>query len=180
MIFYLKGPCLSTWPKTKVLCLTHRERLWPCPPVRDSKKEARTQPSPGWPPGAIWRGEALWLCSLTSPSLHFTPRCLPLSVLPLTVAPYCLSLWLCNRTSIQTLTRCLLWGISLLSSRSAGFPNKVIFFASTPHLSDSLACHCGKQTVLGFGNPGSCSVLGITFSLWGFALRWIALTKLLK
>ena len=52
-----------------------------------------------------------------------------------------------------------------------GFPNKVIFLASTPQPSDSLACHCGKQTKLGLGNPGSCSVLSITFSQGGTALR---------
>ena len=40
---------------------------------------------------------------------------------------------------IQTPTSWLCWDISLPSSWSAGFLNKVVFLAATPHLSDSLA-----------------------------------------
>ena len=41
---------------------------------------------------------------------------------------------------IQILIRWLFWDTSLQSSWSAGFPNKVIFLASTPSLLDLLAC----------------------------------------
>ena len=51
-----------------------------------------------------------------------------------------LSLWYIKEPGIQTQIRWLFWGASLPSSRSAGFPNKVVFLASTPHLLDSLAC----------------------------------------
>ena len=51
-----------------------------------------------------------------------------------------LSLWSIKEPGIQTQIRWLFWGASLPSSRSAGFPNKVVFLASTPRLLDSLAC----------------------------------------
>ena len=49
---------------------------------------------------------------------------------------------------IQTLTRCLFWDVSLLSSQSAGFLNKVIFLASTSRLLDSLASHAPSRASL--------------------------------
>ena len=41
---------------------------------------------------------------------------------------------------IKALRRWLLWDISLPSALSTGFLNTVVFLASTPHLSDLLAC----------------------------------------
>ena len=49
---------------------------------------------------------------------------------------------------IQTLTRWLFWDVSLLSSQSAGFLNKVIFLASTSRLLDSLASHAPSRASL--------------------------------
>ena len=49
---------------------------------------------------------------------------------------------------IHTLTRWLFWDISLPSSQSAIFPNKVVFLTSAVHLSSSLACHAASRAIL--------------------------------
>ena len=56
-----------------------------------------------------------------------------------------------KETGIQTLIRRLFWDFSLPSSRSAGFPNKVVFPASTPRLR-FIGLSCGEQSELGLGN----------------------------
>ena len=69
------------------------------------------------------------------------PHCTSLSILPFDFSfSLFLSLWCIKEPGIQTPRRWLFWGTSLPSSQSAGFPNKVIFLASVPHLSNSLAC----------------------------------------
>ena len=54
---------------------------------------------------------------------------------------------ICKITWHPDPVRWLFWDVSLPSSLSAGFPNKVAFIASTPRLSDLLACY--KQRELG-------------------------------
>ena len=56
-----------------------------------------------------------------------------------------------KETGIQTPIRWLFWDISLPSSRSASFPNKVVFLASTPCL-QFIGLSCGNQSELGLGN----------------------------
>ena len=63
----------------------------------------------------------------------------PLPLCLLTLVPHSFSLWFYNRP-IQTPARWLFWDISLPSSQLASSPNKVVFFAWTPHLLDLLAC----------------------------------------
>ena len=60
----------------------------------------------------------------------------------------------------QTLTRWLFWDISLPSSSSAGFLNKVVFLASTS-LSDSLACRVASRMSL-----DSVTVILFMISIW--------------
>ena len=62
-----------------------------------------------------------------------------------------LPLYAIKETGIQTLIRWLFWDFSLPSSQSAGFPNKVVFFASTPCLR-FVGLSCSEQTELGLGN----------------------------
>ena len=69
------------------------------------------------------------------------PHCLSLSILSFDCSSSMLLPGSMKESDIQTLARWLFWDISLPSSRSASVPNKVVFLASTPHLSDSLA-HC--------------------------------------
>ena len=57
----------------------------------------------------------------------------------LTLVPQCFSLALWKNLTSRPWQRWLFWDISLPSSGPASFPNKVVFLASTPHLSDSLA-----------------------------------------
>ena len=97
------------------------------------KKKRLMHPAKGWPfPEMFLKTERLKTLSLyfstASPSLF----CL------LTLVLHCLSPSdSVKELGIQTLTRWLLWDISLPSSWSAGFPNK-IFLASIPCLLDSL------------------------------------------
>ena len=56
-----------------------------------------------------------------------------------------------KETGIQTPIRWLFWDFSLPSSRSASFPNKVVFLASTPRLR-FIGLSCGEQSELGLGN----------------------------
>ena len=58
-------------------------------------------------------------------------------------------------TGIQTLTKQFLWDISVLSSQSTGFPNKVAFPAWAPHLW-FIGLLWGKQRELGLGNNPTC------------------------
>ena len=77
----------------------------------------------------------------TEDPLALLPNFLYLSSLPFDLrTTLLLSLWSIKEPGIQTQIRWLFWGASLPSLRSAGFPNKVIFLASTPRLLDSLAC----------------------------------------
>ena len=57
-------------------------------------------------------------------------------------------LWSIKEPGIQTHIRWLFHDISLPSSWSASFLNKVIFFASTPRLWDSLACCVASRASL--------------------------------
>ena len=60
-----------------------------------------------------------------------------------------------KETGIQTPIRWFFRDTSLPSPRSASFPNKVAFLASTPHLRFiGLSC-CKKQSELGLGNNSS-------------------------
>ena len=56
-----------------------------------------------------------------------------------------------KETGIQTRIRWFIGDTSLLSSRSAGFPNQVVFLASAPRL-PFIGLSCGKQSKLGLGN----------------------------
>ena len=105
------------------------------------KKKRLTHPSKGWPfPEMFLKTERL-----KTLSLYFSTASLSLFCL-LTLVPHCFSPSdSVKELGIQTPTRWLLWDISLPSSRSAGFPNKVLFLA-LPHLSDSLTC-CGANRV---------------------------------
>ena len=63
-------------------------------------------------------------------------------------APY---LWFTKEPGIQTRVRWLFWDISLPSSWSEGFLNKVLFLALTPCLR-FIVLLCGKQSKLGLGH----------------------------
>ena len=77
-----------------------------------------------------------------------------------TLLPHCLSLSdYIKENGIQTLKRWFFRGISLPSSPSAGFRNKVLFLASTSQLR-FIGLLCGKQSELGLSN----SI--ISFFLW--------------
>lgn len=64
-------------------------------------------------------------------------------------------LWSVKETGIHAPRRWLFWGVSLPSSESAGFLNKVVFLVSTP-LSRFVGLLCGKQSKLGLSNRASC------------------------
>ena len=93
-----------------------------------------------------------WRCfaRLKILSLHF-PTASPSLFCLLIFVPHHPSLWLCKEPAIQIPTRWLLWDISLPSSWSEGFLNKVLFLASTPCLR-FIVLLCGKQIKLGLGN----------------------------
>ena len=95
------------------------------------KEEVNTPlPKVGDPQRCFGRLETLYF-PMTSPSLF----CLS------TLDPPCVSLSdSIKEPGIQAPIRWLLRDVSLPSIWSAGFLNKVIFFASPPLLSDSLAC----------------------------------------
>ena len=64
-----------------------------------------------------------------------------------------LHLWSIKEPGIQTLTRQLFWDISLPSSRSSSFPDKVTFLASTSRLSlKFIGLSCGKLGKHGLSN----------------------------
>ena len=65
-----------------------------------------------------------------------------------------------KESGTRTLTRWLFWDISLPSSSSAGFLNKVVFVASTS-LSDSLACRVANRLSL-----DSVTVILFMISIW--------------
>ena len=80
------------------------------------------------------------------------PHCLSLSILPFDFSSsLLLSFWLYKRTWHPVPDRMVPWNISLPSSWSPGFQNKIIFLTSTPHLLDSLACHVVSRMNLGSG-----------------------------
>ena len=100
----------------------------PCLPVDDGKKLKSTHP-PAWglPFSEIF---ARWMAFFTLfPCPH--PK-----------------LWSTKELGIQTPIRWLFWDISLPSSWSAGFPNKVVLLASRPCLLHLLACCAGSRTSL--------------------------------
>ena len=75
-----------------------------------------------------------------------------------------------NKLDIQTLIRWLFWDISLPSSLSAGFLNKVIFLASTSHLLVNWLLR-GKQSELGLDNKCiKVSTLKNYWSVWNLYL----------
>ena len=59
-----------------------------------------------------------------------------------------------KETGIQTQIRWFFRDTSLSSSQSAGFLNKVVFFASTPRLR-FIGLSCGEQSELGLGNTSN-------------------------
>lgn len=128
---YLKGPCLSAWPLGKWgFSITHREQLWPCPPVSDSRK-SKDAASPGWTLSRRLETEGLSLCLLTSPSLHLRPHYPSLSVLPFGQPSSLLPL--SALVTEPSTSRPWLDGyFKILVCSLLGFPNKVILFVSTP------------------------------------------------
>ena len=105
----LREPCLSAWMLNQ-----NTFPSGPCPPVDGYRKEKINTFLPGgWPFQEI----VVRLMVFFTLHPHFPHRC---SI---------------KEPGIQTLIRWLFWDISLPSSGSAGFLNKVIFLASTPHLS---------------------------------------------
>ena len=112
--------CLNAF-KSKCLCSK------PCLPVDGHRKEEiNTFPFPGWPFQEITaRLMKFLLYFLTSPHLFSI-----------------------TESSVQTLLRWLFLDISLPSSWSAGFLNKVIFLASTLCPLDSLASHVASRVSL--------------------------------
>ena len=60
-----------------------------------------------------------------------------------------------KETGIQTPIRCFFGDISLPSSQSADFPNKVVFLASIPHLR-FIGLSCGQQSELGLSVTTAC------------------------
>ena len=104
------------------LCLTVKLKCLcsePCPPIDGRKEKTNTPP--------CLRLAILGdICKINGLFTLFPPPC---------------HLWSIKEPGIQTPKRWLFWNISLPSSWSAGFLNKIVFLASTPRLSDSLACH---------------------------------------
>ena len=128
--------CLAV--KLKCFCLAHREIIWPCPPV---KKKRLTHPFQRLVlPRDVPQD---W-----TPLFTLLPHCLS-SILPSDFISLLLfSLGLCEKTWHPEPTRWLIWDISLPSSPSAGFPNKVVFLASTLHILDSSTSHAENSTSL--------------------------------
>ena len=104
------------------------------------------------------------------------PHCLSLSIVPSDFISLLLfSLWLYERTWHPEPTRWLTWDISLPCSPSAGFPNKVVFLASTLHILDSSTSHAANRASLksltrgeylpGFNEYESVSIKGNVLSL---------------
>ena len=102
-----------------------------CPPADGCRKEkANTSPPRGWPFQEMF-------CKTGG---------------PFTLLPHALSLSdSVEETGIQTQMRWFFGDTSLPSSRSAGFPNKVVFPASAPRLR-FISLSCGAQSELGLGN----------------------------
>ena len=119
-----QGPllhCLNVKPKC--LCSSL------CLPVDCSRKKKLTHPFPRLViPGDIDKINGFLLHLRTSP-----PLC---SI---------------KEPGIQTPTRWSFWNISLPSSPSAGFLNKLLFFDSTPHLW-FIGLTCGEERHLGLDN----------------------------
>ena len=83
----------------------------------------------------------------TEGAFTLLPNCLSLSILPFDFSSsLLLSLWSIKEPGINTLTRGLFWGTSLPSSQSPG--SQIKSLASTPRLSDSLACHEASRVSL--------------------------------
>ena len=131
----------------KCLCLAHRETIWPCSPVNDCKKaEINTSPPGAWPFQEMFcktDSRFFFFFSFTS-SLPFSP-----------------SLCSMKETGIKTLIRWLFWDISLPSSWSASFLNKVLAWPLTRPLNYNIVCRlvgllggelsehaCGNSTLL--------------------------------
>ena len=146
----LRGPCPSAWLLNYSAFIVHREIIWPCPPLKAAVKKRLTHPFPEMfcktedtfyfiflLPLPLY--SAFWL-EFLSPSLsvQFSRSVASDSLQPHEsqhTRPPCPS-----ETGIQAPTRWLFRDISLPSSWSASFLNKVIFLASTPCLLDLLAC----------------------------------------
>ena len=124
--------CLNVKPK----CLCSGKHLDPVHLWMATKKKKLTHPLPeaGHSGGYL---QNLWSFYLTSSS--------PLHLCAI------------KETGIQTLVRWLFRDISLPSSQSASFPNKVVFLASTPHL-QFIGLLCGEQSELGLGNTTSAGM----------------------
>ena len=73
-----------------------------------------------------------------------------------------------TESGFQSPVRWLLWDVSLPSSWSASFLSKVVFLASTPHLSDSLAS-CVMSRDSSASVTGNCSE---TSCKWNLQLPW--------
>ena len=98
--------------KLKRLCSTHRETMWPCPPVNDCRKEEINTCPPILPdkwPFYFTSSPPLLLCSRKENGIKIQVR------------------WL--------LTFFFFLDTILPTSQSASFLNKVVFLASIPHLS---------------------------------------------
>ena len=102
-----------------------------CPPVNGcKKKETNTSPHGGW----------------SFQEMFFKTDG------PFALLPHCLSLSdSIKETGIQTQIGRFFRDTSLPPSPSAGFPNKVVFLASTPRLR-FIGLSCGEQSKLGLGN----------------------------
>ena len=115
-------PCPSAWMLYQNAIVQDLVHLW-----MPTGRKKLTHPSPYHPPllipGEIFaRLMAFLLYFLTSSSSLLYKRT-------------------CHPDPIKW----LVWDISLLSSCSASFLNKVIFFASTPSLLGLLACHAASR-----------------------------------
>ena len=127
----LKGPATLPDCKLKCLCSAQRE-------ISD--------------PAHLWTEEINILLPKAGEVMFFKIEdlCFPTASSSLfcllTLIPPCF--FLSDSPGIQTMTRWLLWDISLPSSQSGGFPNKAVFLASTPCLLDSLACSVTSRVSL--------------------------------
>ena len=151
----LKGP--APLPNCKLKCPSsaQREIIWSCHLWIEEINTLLPKASD------FSRLKTLSLCFPTASS---SLSCL------LTLIPPCFFLSDSIReTGIQTTTRWLLWDITLPSSQSAGFPNKVVFLASTPCLLYSLACSVISRASLDLVtevcmSAGSLAELHVTLS----------------
>jgi len=66
--------------------------------------------------------------------------------------------WSIKESCIQTLIRWLFWDISRPSDRSDGFPDKMVFLASTPYLW-FVSPSCREQSKLGLRNSSTVPVV---------------------